>query len=370
MIMRGLKHYLGDMFCRLSSCASPPLSGITMKQHAMISLGLLLSGCAMQGPQIPSDRPSDDVIKALMSEHMQKVSFVQQQLSRALRPSSPSGPGAPLMVPKAPLSLSAGRQGAAPLTASAAKTSPVSAASSGHAVAALPALRFLGESADMPALVPPGQALTLHMALARILPPDWHLHFDMGLKPEVKQRLRWKGNDQWTYVLNALLAQQKLQATVDWSRRKVSVFAAASVPSTPSTVVSQVEKARIPAKRNPFAAQDVTAPTSAPTVRANITSPAVADPARLWMMATGSTLKDSLMIWAAEETCTLPTGGHWTLQWLTPVNYRIDAPLVFKGRFMDALDDVFRLYLNASVPLYAGTRLEQCQVVVSDKEPQ
>ncbi|MGK3687104.1 TcpQ domain-containing protein, partial [Escherichia coli] len=43
--------------------------------------------------------------------------------------------------------------------------------------------------------------------------------------------------------------------------------------------------------------------------------------------------------------------GTWTLRWETPVNYSIDAPLVFTGSFRQALEQLFALYTPAESPL-------------------
>lgn len=65
-----------------------------MKQYSVTALGLLLSGCAVQGNHIP-EVPADDVVDQLMAVNMQKVSFVQQQLIAALTPVLPAPPQQP-----------------------------------------------------------------------------------------------------------------------------------------------------------------------------------------------------------------------------------------------------------------------------------
>lgn len=360
-------------------------------------LAPVLVGCAHQSPE-PKIAPVQEVVATLIQAQIPVIRQAQAELAQASRVSLTSPPAA----------VNTARPGTSPRPAP-------QAGEAGRPVDAFQAIRYLGDRPATLPLAPAGRATTLRQALRHVVPAGWQLVFSQTLQPDARVSLQWRGNDQWPFVLDRILRQQGKVALIDWRPSRISVadratgftpggvtvaptasvpvsaapattpqgrnpFRGAAVSSplvmkpTPTPVWRRAPgttlKVSTPAKRNPFTAQDVTAPTSVPTVRASITSPAVADPARLWVMTTGSTLKDSLMIWAAEETCTLPTGGHWTVQWLTPVNYRIDAPLVFKGRFMDALNDVFRLYLNASVPLYAGTRLEQCQVVVSDKEPQ
>ena len=64
-------------------------------------------------------------------------------------------------------------------------------------------------------------------------------------------------------------------------------------------------------------------------------------PPRQWKMEKGTTLKDGLARWTSSEKC---PHGTWTLRWETPVNYSIDAPLVFTGSFRQALEQLFALY--------------------------
>ncbi|EEP9823550.1 hypothetical protein HCP56_005333, partial [Salmonella enterica subsp. diarizonae] len=87
----------------------------------------------------------------------------------------------------------------------------------------------------------------------------WSIHFDMGLKPEVKRPLTWVGNDQWPYVLSRILVQEKLRAEVNWSAQKVSVSAAGAAPTTSpvtsATATSATKTASdkpAPAGKNPF----------------------------------------------------------------------------------------------------------------------
>ncbi|EJQ8797515.1 hypothetical protein NYJ10_003576 [Salmonella enterica] len=62
-----------------------------MKQHTVPALGLLLSGCAVQGNSQP-DVPADNVVDQMIAVNTQKVSFVQQQLIAALTPVLPAPP--------------------------------------------------------------------------------------------------------------------------------------------------------------------------------------------------------------------------------------------------------------------------------------
>lgn len=84
-----------------------------------------------------------------------------------------------------------------------------------------------------------------------------------------------------------------------------------------------------------------------------------------WKATAGSTLKESLTDWAGKAGCS--SGGHWVVIWQTSTDYRIDAPLVFKGNFESALVQVFDLYKKADKPLFAEASRLQCLVSVTDK---
>lgn len=84
-----------------------------------------------------------------------------------------------------------------------------------------------------------------------------------------------------------------------------------------------------------------------------------------WKATAGSTLKESLTDWANKADCA--SGGHWVVIWQTSTDYRIDAPLVFKGNFESALVQVFDLYKKADKPLFAEASRLQCLVSVTDK---
>lgn len=333
-----------------------------MKHYTVTAVGLLLSGCAVQGNNRP-DIPADDVVDQMLAVNMQKVSFVQQQLIAALTP----------VLPASPTTASATKH---PASASASADIPVSAP---H----LPALTYTGQRQAIPALAAPGKAPTLHQALVKIIPDTWSIHFDMGLKPEVKRPLTWVGNDQWPYVLSRILVQEKLRAEVNWSAQKVSVSAAGAAPATSpvtsATATSATKSASdkpAPAGKNPFTGAGADANANADAGKGARTKPgtvtmaatvtAAMSPPTVWRATPGVTLKDALLDWTTREKC--PSGGTWKLAWNTSVSYRIDAPLAFSGSFREALNQLFILYGAASTPLYAATQSAQCVLLVDDKE--
>ncbi|EAB3051296.1 toxin co-regulated pilus biosynthesis Q family protein [Salmonella enterica] len=325
-----------------------------MKQHTVPALGLLLSGCAVQGNSQP-DVPADNVVDQMIAVNTQKVSFVQQQLIAALTPVLPAPPrptpsvSSSKAMPQAPARKVAAVPPAAPS-------------------ARWPALTMTGLRPAMPALAVSGQAPTLRQALAKIVPVGWTIHYDMGLKPEVRRPLTWQGNDQWPYVLNRLLTQEKMRAEINWTTQKVSVSQAGTsgVPAVSSPAAKVKTTPGKTTGKNPFTGSGVkSSPVPVASKVSEVKPPVVR--AVIWQASVGSTLKDTLLEWTTREKCT--AGGTWKLAWNTTVNYRIDAPLAFSGSFRSAINDLFILYGTASTPLYAATQSAQCVLLVDDKEP-
>ncbi|EEB4298798.1 hypothetical protein GJB91_20545, partial [Salmonella enterica] len=152
-------------------------------------------------------------------------------------------------------------------------------------------------------------------------------------------------------------------------------------PATAVKSVGAPVSATPPAPRNPFTGENLTgttmpvpvgvkpdvstpAPSTATPVKPATATAAVAKPLTAtpvaapvaavpggpeWRAAVGSTLKESLTEWAGKADCA--SGGHWVVIWQTSTDYRIDAPLVFKGNFESALVQVFDLYKKADKPL-------------------
>ncbi|EDQ0843089.1 hypothetical protein CQW45_001979 [Salmonella enterica subsp. enterica serovar Braenderup str. CFSAN001755] len=135
------------------------------------------------------------------------------------------------------------------------------------------------------------------------------------------------------------------------------------VPSSPSPVVPQ------PRVNTP--APSAVATVKPATVTGAVAKPITGTPVTVvasgpeWKALAGSTLKESLTDWAGKADCS--GGGHWVVIWQTSTDYRIDAPLVFKGNFESALVQVFDLYKKADKPLFAEASRLQCLVSVTDK---
>ncbi|EAA7554411.1 hypothetical protein RG97_17255 [Salmonella enterica] len=165
-------------------------------------------------------------------------------------------------------------------------------------------------------------------------------------------------------------------ATTDNKSSSAAIAASATSQATPAPAVAETG-------RNPFSRKDLSGKTTAPTSVVSTASPApapaLATPARKligtpvkalpsgleWKAAAGITLQESLTAWAEKADC--PNGGHWVVIWQTPVDYRIEAPLTFRGGFESALDQVFDLYRPAEKRLYAEANRAQCLVSVTGR---
>ncbi|EFR6716959.1 hypothetical protein HYF36_004578 [Salmonella enterica] len=198
-----------------------------------------------------------------------------------------------------------------------------------------------------------------------------------------------------------VVAGQLLTSKKDTAQKPVSQSLPVPALQPPATSVKSVGapvSATAPAPRNPFTGENLTgttmpvtaspspvggkpdvstpAPSTATPVKPATVTGAVAKPITgtpvtvvasgpEWKAVAGSTLKESLTEWAGKADCS--SGGHWVVIWQTSTDYRIDAPLVFKGNFESALVQVFDLYKKADKPLFAEASRLQCLVSVTDK---
>ncbi|MBU9819685.1 TcpQ domain-containing protein [Rahnella sp. BCC 1045] len=330
---------------------------------------LLLAGCAV--PSAPKEPAADGVVDNLITRSTQDISAMQYRLHQsgqsAQRPVSPAAQRSP--------SLPVTR----PAENYALKTAGVSP----------PARSFFsgGSSSSVTSLAKAGVAPTLRSALRKIVPEGWQVNYAPSVKPDAPQFYHWEGNDQWPYVMKKVLSGSALIASVGIKTRTAEVFEAnVAVPAGhPATSMSEKPVHSVPGSsitpltvpKQPLLLSGNVRKTPITTVvPARPPVPHVQKPAALvpvlpvrhWHIDAGNTLKDTLFAWSSAEACTTPGIPHWTVAWVTPVNYRVDAPLNFDGSFRDMLNKLFTLYGTAKVPLYAGVRHEQCVISVDDKE--
>ncbi|EHU7154891.1 TcpQ domain-containing protein [Salmonella enterica] len=198
-----------------------------------------------------------------------------------------------------------------------------------------------------------------------------------------------------------VVAGQLLASKKETGQKPVSQSLPVPALQPPATSVKSVRatvSATTPAPRNPFTGENLTGTTMpvssslshvGPQPRVNtltssttiqvkpvtetgaVAKPLTGTPVTVapsgpeWKAVAGSTLKESLTDWAGKADCA--SGGHWVVIWQSSTDYRIDAPLVFKGNFESALVQVFDLYKKADKPLFAEASRLQCLVSVTDK---
>lgn len=279
---------------------------------------VLLGGCSL-----PHNRPADSdarqFVDGQITTQLQRIAEAQKNLQLASQTATPKA--------------------SPPIT----NSKPVLPTDT---LRGLPAIKSQGTPEPYSIVSVNARNLRLEAMLRTIIPPGWTPVISADLKRKFTSTLSITANDQWPYVLNRLLQQNGWVALIDWPQKQVFVaYRGPGFSATSSGVSSQsgTEASAIPK----------VAPAPAP---------------KIWRIDAGSTLKDTLFNWAAAEKCAAPGVNTWTVAWLTPVNYRIDAPLQFKGDFRSVLNSLFTLYGSAQVPLYAGIRSAQCVVSVDDKE--
>ncbi|WP_449631933.1 toxin co-regulated pilus biosynthesis Q family protein [Rahnella aceris] len=350
-----------------------------MKLLIPVMLGpVVLTGCAINA-HLPPSVPAQEFVTTLMQEQIPLIQQAQNELAQVSKVRLSLPPSKPT-----PVVLKSGLE-----TAAAKK--PELSALAGKTVPAFKQIRYIGDRPATIALARAGTAQTLNQAIKLIAPAGWQIVYSSDLKPDARRTLNWTGNDQWPFVLDDLLSQQGLVALIDWPKQQVSI-AQKSAGFTPGSIakkssiatiqpVSQLKTPVAPVTspplagkslpgRNPFAEKTslATNAPAQPALKATIIAPKAVIKPKVWRIETGSTLKDTLFNWAADEKCTIPGVSHWTVAWLTQVNYRIDAPLQFEGNFREVLNSLFTLYGTTQVPLYAGVRNAQCVISVDDKE--
>ncbi|WP_099319795.1 TcpQ domain-containing protein [Erwinia amylovora] len=331
---------------------------------------LLMTGCA--SPAIVTGPPSGSLVDNMLSRSASDISAMQYRVYQ-------TGPSAqrPLSLAAKPVKhLTSGMNDTSARMVKTTSSFPASAPGAG------PADGFIRQD---------GAAPTLRAALRKIVPPGQTVAFDRTVSADAPTLWRWTGNDRWQFVADKMLAPRGLKATLNDKTRTVTVgpsqrsqTAPASgksvsppvPPAAPNKATAGGMKKASPQDtgRNPFHIDKGTASTSpagpVPRIPAAPVTSAAAVQLRHWRIETGSTVKDWLFTQAAAETCVVPGIKTWTIAWLTPTNYRVDAPLNFDGNFREMLNRLFTLYGTAKVPLYAGVRAAQCVVTVDDKEVQ
>ncbi|EKK0140756.1 TcpQ domain-containing protein [Salmonella enterica] len=194
---------------------------------------------------------------------------------------------------------------------------------------------------------------SLQKAVKEIVPSDWTAEISPEVTKTFRRTISWQGNDQWPYVLDKMLRNYGLTVIKNTEKRHLLIdFQQQKGKTSQKAPVSPV---RTPVSSDKLPQKPLTPATVPQKQTEKLT----------WNLKKGSTLRDGLTEWASSSPCGNST---WNLVWDTPVNYRIDAPLIFRGNFESALKDTLMLYLSADKPLYAFRNIAQCVITIKDTQ--
>ncbi|HEC8801991.1 TPA: TcpQ domain-containing protein [Salmonella enterica subsp. enterica serovar Muenchen] len=194
---------------------------------------------------------------------------------------------------------------------------------------------------------------SLQKALKEIVPSDWTAEISPEVTKTFRRTISWQGNDQWPYVLDKMLRNYGLTVIKNTEKRHLLIDFQQQKGKTS-------QKAPVSPVRTPVSSDKLPQKSLTP-----VTVPQKQTEKLTWNLKKGSTLRDGLTEWASSSPCGNST---WNLVWDTPVNYRIDAPLIFRGNFESALKDTLMLYLSADKPLYAFRNIAQCVITIKDTQ--
>ncbi|HCT1466942.1 TPA: TcpQ domain-containing protein [Salmonella enterica subsp. enterica serovar 1,4,[5],12:i:-] len=194
---------------------------------------------------------------------------------------------------------------------------------------------------------------SLQKALKEIVPSDWTAEISPEVTKTFRRTISWQGNDQWPYVLDKMLRNYDLTVIKNTEKRHLLIDFQQQKGKTS-------QKAPASPVRTPVSSDKLPQKPLTP-----VTVPQKQTEKLTWNLKKGSTLRDGLTEWASSSPCGNST---WNLVWDTPVNYRIDAPLIFRGNFESALKDTLMLYLSADKPLYAFRNIAQCVITIKDTQ--
>lgn len=201
---------------------------------------------------------------------------------------------------------------------------------------------------------------SLQKALKEIVPSDWTAEISPEVTKTFRRTISWQGNDQWPYVLDKMLRNYGLTVIKNTEKRHLLIdFQQQKGKTSQKAPVSPYKTPASPV-RTPVSSDKLPQKPLTP-----VTVPQKQTEKLTWNLKKGSTLRDGLTEWASSSPCGNST---WNLVWDTPVNYRIDAPLIFRGNFESALKDTLMLYLSADKPLYAFRNIAQCVITIKDTQ--
>ncbi|STM08536.1 Toxin co-regulated pilus biosynthesis protein Q [Escherichia coli] len=199
---------------------------------------------------------------------------------------------------------------------------------------------------------------SLQKALKEIVPSDWTAEISPEVTKTFRRTISWQGNDQWPYVLDKMLRNYGLTVIKNTEKRHLLIDFQQQKGKTSQKAPVSPDKTPASPVRTPVSSDKLPQKPLTP-----VTVPQKQTEKLTWNLKKGSTLRDGLTEWASSSPCGTST---WNLVWDTPVNYRIDAPLIFRGNFESALKDTLMLYLSADKPLYGLRNISQCVFIITD----
>ncbi|HCC5806990.1 TPA: TcpQ domain-containing protein [Escherichia coli] len=201
---------------------------------------------------------------------------------------------------------------------------------------------------------------SLQKAVKEIVPSDWMAEISPEVTKTFRRTISWQGNDQWPYVLDKMLRNYGLTVIKNTEKRHLLIDFQQQKGKTSQKAPVSPDKTPASPVRTPVSSDKLPQKSLTPA-----TVPQKQTEKLTWNLKKGSTLRDGLTEWASSSPCGNST---WNLVWDTPVNYRIDAPLTFRGNFESALKDTLMLYLSADKPLYAFRNIAQCVITIKDTQ--
>ncbi|EFF9453005.1 TcpQ domain-containing protein [Escherichia coli] len=201
---------------------------------------------------------------------------------------------------------------------------------------------------------------SLQKAVKEIVPSDWTAEISPEVTKTFRRTISWQGNDQWPYVLDKMLRNYGLTVIKNTEKRHLLIDFQQQKGKTSQKAPVSPDKTPASPDRTPVSSGKLPQKSLTP-----VTVPQKQTEKLTWNLKKGSTLRDGLTEWASSSPCGNST---WNLVWDTPVNYRIDAPLIFRGNFESALKDTLMLYLSADKPLYAFRNIAQCVITIKDTQ--
>ncbi|PPE26822.1 pilus assembly protein (plasmid) [Escherichia coli] len=201
---------------------------------------------------------------------------------------------------------------------------------------------------------------SLQKAVKEIVPSDWTAEISPEVTKTFRRTISWQGNDQWPYVLDKMLRNYGLTVIKNTEKRHLLIDFQQQKGKTSQKAPVSPDKTPASPVRTPVSSDKLPQKSLTP-----VTVPQKQTEKLTWNLKKGSTLRDGLTEWASSSPCGNST---WNLVWDTPVNYRIDAPLIFRGNFESVLKDTLMLYLSADKPLYAFRNIAQCVITIKDTQ--